>query len=575
MHACFPSHGNATLRHLIAQMTAFAGVFAFVLFCMLWGTVSAHDDANWQIGQERSLRSFAVAARGGAVDGAIDKIGKTEKDAELEEDRSDEATTLLHRLRSGGRIVGGFHPSEEPDPSDTTGTFITPGVLEVLLSLATLAALAASFTAYRLRVALKRIKKGWGRPEAIGQRRHVTTYLRDHVAQTAQTLAAGQAAHVVAQARCTMLANLRREVATPLAAIEGLLDSWVSPAEGTALPQASAVRVALKTGVRMLNDMLDPHNPSFPEGQAIVLDESDTDLRELIDGVIALFAIPVAHKKLNLKVRVDRSADLRILVDGSRLGQVIYYLLSEAMRVPSASCATEQIEFAVWAETLNGDLQQIFFSVTRYGGQAEGAVREPAFLRIGFGTATDSTEDHGFALYRLLVERMHGEMTVVSDPDFGTRWTFSAPFATSLVPQLARLSAPRDITPPPGDPVNVRTDPAENAEPFDRHYLDALSHEGLDLHVFLRRWRHSVEDDLAQLYRLQEKGDAAGLHAVLHRLSGAVGMVGGHSLMKALQDELAAQSLLDGCALDTLARRTRLLQTQLDATFEQLGSSVQ
>ena len=108
-----------------------------------------------------------------------------------------------------------------------------------------------------------------------------------------------------------------------------------------------------------------------------------------------------------------------------------------------------------------------------------------------------------------------------------------------------------------------------HTEPIDRSHLDALSARGIDVDDMLRSWQRTMLEDLALLHERIEHGDTAGVRATLHRLSGAVGLVGAKDLMAALRDASAMQRApLDSSLLDELATRTRTLIAQLDATSE-------
>jgi HPt (histidine-containing phosphotransfer) domain-containing protein len=109
---------------------------------------------------------------------------------------------------------------------------------------------------------------------------------------------------------------------------------------------------------------------------------------------------------------------------------------------------------------------------------------------------------------------------------------------------------------------------------FDPGYLDALSREGIDLRVFLHGWRQSIRDDLLQMQRLRDSRDVDGLRATLHRLSGAVGLVGAHTLMDALRCASVAHPEPEAPALDAVARRLDALMTELDAAVDPQRSDV-
>ncbi|WP_146120314.1 hypothetical protein [Paraburkholderia sp. BL21I4N1] len=101
-------------------------------------------------------------------------------------------------------------------------------------------------------------------------------------------------------------------------------------------------------------------------------------------------------------------------------------------------------------------------------------------------------------------------------------------------------------------------------EPFEARYLHALSEEGIDLQAFLAGWRRAMNEDLAHLSALRRDGDSDRLRSVLHRLSGAVGLVGACSLMEALRHTSAAPPAYNASSIDVLTTRVRTLVMQLD-----------
>jgi HPt (histidine-containing phosphotransfer) domain-containing protein len=109
---------------------------------------------------------------------------------------------------------------------------------------------------------------------------------------------------------------------------------------------------------------------------------------------------------------------------------------------------------------------------------------------------------------------------------------------------------------------------------FDSGYLDALSREGIDLRAFLHGWRQSIRDDLLQMQRLRDSRDVDGLRATLHRLSGAVGLVGAHTLMDALRCASVAHPEPEASALDAVAGCLDALMTELDAAVDPQRSDV-
>lgn len=104
-----------------------------------------------------------------------------------------------------------------------------------------------------------------------------------------------------------------------------------------------------------------------------------------------------------------------------------------------------------------------------------------------------------------------------------------------------------------------------DSEPFEQSYLDALSEEGIDVAAFLIGWRDAMNDDLHALASaLHRPRDPAHVRGLLHRLSGAVGLVGARALMEALRRASVSPLEHDIGSIQTLIDRARNLVEQLD-----------
>ncbi|WP_175772180.1 ATP-binding protein [Paraburkholderia phenazinium] len=439
------------------------------------------------------------------------------------------------------------------------------GLLALVLVLGALAVFALGGWC-RASALLRRATEAARGAESEWQRRYEAVEARE---QAARAVSEAQAAVVATQERDRIQTAMRHFVSGPLSALAGLLAAL----NGASLPLAhrplaGRIESALRTCVRALEDML---APSPVESRDIVLDESLTDLRELIDGVVALFSPAAAQKGLYLSVSIDRSIATRILADGARVGQILFHLVSRAVR------ATEhgQITIAARAERLNAGSQRIFISVRDVGANAARstrAIQAQLPWPLDGGARVDGTHDEnvsGLALCQRLARQMRGELTVGSEPGFGTCSTFSASFAIEharqpMAPARADyVLSQQAVEPQPADTV---ADPS--SESFDRSYLEALSNEGIDLQTFSRAWLQSIRDDLLQMRRLRDLDDVGGLRASLHRLSGAVGLVGARSLMEMLRRASVAQPKPEAGAIDALTKRIEALMMQLDRAID-------
>jgi hypothetical protein len=102
-------------------------------------------------------------------------------------------------------------------------------------------------------------------------------------------------------------------------------------------------------------------------------------------------------------------------------------------------------------------------------------------------------------------------------------------------------------------------------EPFNHRLLDSLSEEGINLSVFLDGWRRAMGDGTARLNGLCRDSELDHLRSVLHRFSGAVGLVGPCNLMEALRRASASPLEQNTRSIDSLIERARNLAMQLEA----------
>ncbi|WP_027802268.1 hypothetical protein [Paraburkholderia dilworthii] len=103
-------------------------------------------------------------------------------------------------------------------------------------------------------------------------------------------------------------------------------------------------------------------------------------------------------------------------------------------------------------------------------------------------------------------------------------------------------------------------------EPFEPRYLEVLAEEGIDLRAFLESWCRAMRDDLDRLDQLRrERESAHHVPALLHRVSGAVGLVGAQHLMDALRRASTSLSEHNAGSIDALMARTSILIAQLEA----------
>lgn len=105
---------------------------------------------------------------------------------------------------------------------------------------------------------------------------------------------------------------------------------------------------------------------------------------------------------------------------------------------------------------------------------------------------------------------------------------------------------------------------AARLERYDFTALDSLAEQGVDVGGLLRDWQQSMENDLVDLEARRASGDEPGVRRVLHKLAGAVGVVGNRGLLSALQRASDEREPVDNVVIDGLVARMRAQMTELD-----------
>lgn len=317
------------------------------------------------------------------------------------------------------------------------------------------------------------------------------------------------------------------------------------------------------TGSQTLSGLLDTSPLESPE---FVLDESATNLRDLVDTVIALLVPLASHRELHLRASVGPTVAETIRADSARLGQIIFHMLKRTIQL----CERGEILLVMLAQSLNSDSQRIFISVVNAAEKTAPAALPPSpalFADDPLVASRPGDADAYLPLCRTLAQHMRGELSIAVGWETGARAIFNAPFVIESVQSAADQgdgnaqaslfagAAGTSGDMPQGEPF----------EPFESRYLDALSEEGVDLHAFFKSWRQALNDDLACLRALPPEGDFDHFHGVLHRLSGSVGLVGALSLMEALRRASTSPLEHNARSVEVLTARARTLVTQLEA----------
>ncbi len=251
----------------------------------------------------------------------------------------------------------------------------------------------------------------------IEQRRHVEQELRE----------ARDDARAATEAKSGFLASMSHEIRTPLHGILGMtqlaLETHLDDDQREYLFMA---RESGRQLLAILNDILDF---SKIEAGRLELEETPFDLRDLLCNVFKPQGTHADQVGICLLSNVSPDVPNVVAGDPVRLGQVLSNLLSNALKF------TQEGEVELSADVLERDDDSVTlrFSVRDTGIGIPPGRRKAIFEPFAQQDTTINRRfggtGLGLAVCARLVELMHGDIWVDSEPDQGSTFGFTARFA--------------------------------------------------------------------------------------------------------------------------------------------------
>ncbi|NJK63202.1 MAG: PAS domain-containing protein [Synechococcaceae cyanobacterium SM2_3_1] len=318
-----------------------------------------------------------------------------------------------------------------------------------------------------------------------------------------EAVAAADAAN---RAKSSFLANMTHELRTPMNAILGFCQ-LLARDENLTPQQQQSLRVISRSGEHLLNQINAVLDMSKIEAGQISLQEQPSDLWGLLTEIQDLFEPRIQAKLLQFQLTIGREVPQILVVDATKLRQVLTNLLANALKF------THQGEITLSVTLEAQDQESYLCLVVQDTGEGIGIDEIPQlfqpFVQSSSGIRSQQGTGLGLCICQQYVHLMGGSIALTSQLGQGSTFIIQIPCKCSITDHTpedrsAVVSTLISASPSPGNdlvqclalqPLEWRQELFQASLHLDRervlHCIHTLSEEDADLAQILIQW---VED---------------------------------------------------------------------------------
>ena len=243
-------------------------------------------------------------------------------------------------------------------------------------------------------------------------------------------------AEATSRAKSSFMANISHEICTPLNGVLGMAELLLdTPLDEQQRNYAVIVQSSGRALLTVVNDIL---NFTAIESGRLVLGAAECDLRQMIGELVRLLATKAANKQLDLRSAIAPMLPTYLIVDGTRLRQVLAILLDNAIKFTNVGSIEIRVapEWQTTQALPDGKLFARFLVVdTGIGIDPQDVERlfQPFSQLDSSTTRSYGGNGLGLVIARHLIRAMGGEISVDSQVGRGSTFGFSIPFGLKEV----------------------------------------------------------------------------------------------------------------------------------------------